>query len=223
MRLERLVAQRMGTTRREARRCIRRGRVEVDGCVERDPTRSVGEGVALWVDGAPAGPPPRLVAYHKPVGVLSTVGDPHGRTSLADTAAAWLERGLHPVGRLDADSEGLLLFSSDGSLTQRLLHPKHGVAKCYDAWVDGMPSDALGEQLASGVATAAGTFTAELKRVEGDKITLVVREGKHRMVRRMLANVGLPVVRLVRRAMGPYELGDLAPGAFRIDEAGESS
>jgi len=219
MRLERLVAKRLGVPRKEARRSIRSGRVMVGGTPVKDPAHTVRGDEALEIDGTRCDPAPRVVAYHKPPGVLSTVGDPQGRPSLREVAAEWLALGLHPVGRLDADSEGLLLLCSDGALTQRLLHPKHGVAKRYDAWVEGeIPSD-LAEQLAAGVRTALGVHAAELVEVDAGRVQLVVREGKHRMVRRMLANLGLPVVRLRRLAMGPYELGDLAVGGFRVEEA----
>jgi len=223
MRLERLVARRLGVVRRQARRYIRAGRVSIDGQTARDPALRVGAEAELEVDGEPLAPAPRLVAYHKPVGVHCTVGDPLGRRSLEDVAGQWLRLGLHPVGRLDADSEGLLLLCGDGALTQRLLHPKHGTPKRYEAVVQADPPGDLASRLAAGVSTAAGTHTAELVSVSERTITLVVREGKHRMVRRMLANIGLPVVRLRRLAMGPYELGDLAPGAFRVEELARGS
>jgi 23S rRNA pseudouridine2605 synthase len=219
MRLEGRLARLLGVARKDARRLVRRGRVTVDGEPCRDPARSVGDDTALAVDGEPVAAAPRLVAFHKPPGVQCTVGDPHGRPSLREVVGEWLDRGLHPVGRLDADSEGLLLLCSDGQLTQRLLHPKHGTAKVYRATVQGeVPSD-LGDQLAAGVDTSTGRHAAALLEVDGDQITLSVTEGKHRMVRRMLANLGLPVTRLVRLRHGEHELGDLAPGQTRVIEA----
>jgi len=219
VRLERLVAERLGCTRREARRRVRQGDVQVQGEVVVDPAHRVGPEDVLEVGGTVAAGPPRLVAYHKPPGVQCTVGDPHGRPSLREAVGEWLDRGLHPVGRLDADSEGLLLLSSDGQLTQRLLHPKHGTRKVYEATVEGAVRADLGARLAGGVETATGSHAAELLGVDGQVVRLAVHEGKHRMVRRMLANLGHPVVRLVRLQMGSHELGDLAPGATRIVEA----
>lgn len=218
MRLERKVAEYLGCPRKEARRSIHRGDVTVDGEVVRAPAHRLAPGAEVTVGGEVVRPPPRLVAYHKPPGVQCTVGDPHGRTSLRDTVGAWLDRGLHPVGRLDADSEGLLLLSSDGALTQRLLHPKHGTRKLYEVTVEGQVPPDLAHRLASGVETSTGAHTAELVAVDGQVLRVAVQEGKHRMVRRMLANLGLPVTRLVRLAMGNIELGDLEPGTTRVLE-----
>jgi 23S rRNA pseudouridine2605 synthase len=157
-----------------------------------------------------------LALFHKPVGVQSTVGDPYGRPSLSTVASDLLDLGLHPVGRLDAATDGLLLFARDGAITQHLLHPKRAVPRVYVATVSPAPDPAaLAERLAAGVATSEGTFTAELRACDGDRVTLAVTEGRHRMVRRMLANAGHPVVALRRIAFGAFELGDLAPGAWR--------
>lgn len=212
-RLDKQVAHLARLTRKEATRAIRRGRVAVDGVPQRDPGAHVTG--ALTLDGAPLTAPPRLAVLHKPVGVQSTVGDPRGRVSLSDIAGELLALGLHPVGRLDADTSGLLPFAADGALTQRLLHPRHAVEKVYRAQVEGRPDDALAERLAAGVQTALGTHTADLRAVDGDTITLAVTEGKHRMVRRVLANVGHPVVALHRVAFGALSLGDLPEGAWR--------
>lgn len=216
MRLEKRVAHDGACSRRQARSLIRRGRVAVDGAVVRDPSLAVDDGTTVAIDGDELRRPPDVVVFHKPAGVQCTIGDPMGRTSLQEVAADILALGLHPVGRLDADSEGLLLFCRDGALTQRLLHPKHGVRKVYVADVCGaIPAD-LGERLAAGVETALGTFEGALREVSGQRVTLSVTEGKHRMVRRMLANLGMPVERLVRVQMGAVELGELPAGAWRV-------
>lgn len=185
----------------------------VDGQVVLDPTAHV-DG-PLTLEGRLLEPPPRLALFHKPAGVQSTVGDPRGRISLAEAAAPLLAQGLHPVGRLDADTSGLLLFSLDGRLTQRLLHPRHGVEKVYEAEVEGTPSQELGPRLARGVETTMGVHVARLLDLHDSTVRLAVTEGKHRMVRRMLANCGHPVTRLHRLAVGPIELGDLPAGAHR--------
>lgn len=202
-------------TRKQADQAIRRGRVCVEGVVLRDPGARLPDEAAVTLDGGPLTPPPRLAVFHKPVGVQSTVGDPRGRRSLAEEARALLELGLHPVGRLDADTSGLLPFSADGALTQRLLHPRHRVPKVYVATVEGEPGPALVDRLAEGVQTSMGVHTAEVHALDGSTVTLAVTEGKHRMVRRMLANTGFPVVALHRIAFGALSLGDLAPGAWR--------
>lgn len=121
---------------------------------------------------------------------------------------------LHPVGRLDAETTGLLLFSRDGQLTQRLLHPRRGVPRRYVAGVETLPPD-LHERLTTGVGTSDGTFTAEDICISDHDVTLTVREGKHRMVRRMLANAGAPVLTLHRVSYGAVQLAPLAEGEAR--------
>ncbi|TVQ94946.1 MAG: rRNA pseudouridine synthase [Deltaproteobacteria bacterium] len=216
IRLDRLLANRGLGSRSQVRALIRRGAVEIEGQVERDARRKVSEDLTVVVHGEPCLAPARLALLHKPLGVHSTVGDPQGRPNLAEAAAPLLRQGLHPVGRLDHDSEGLLPFSADGALTQRLLHPRHGVRKIYDATVQGQAPSDLGEQLARGIPAADGLCFAELIEVDDQRVRVAVTEGRHRMVRRMLANAGLPVVRLVRIAFGTLELGELAPGAHRV-------
>lgn len=216
MRLDRLVAHRTGLSRKDATHRIRRSRVEVEGAPCKDPTFEVSEDTVLVVDGERLTPPPRLVLFHKPLGVQSAVRDSHGRPCLGTAAADLLALGLHPVGRLDADTDGLLLFSVDGALTQHLLHPRRAIERVYEAVVDPPPGPGLAERLAAGIDTADGTYSGEVRAVDGDRVTLAVTEGKHRMVRRMLANAGHPVIGLRRVAYGPFALGDLAEGAWRL-------
>ena len=146
LRLERLLASRGGAelSRSKAAIYIKQGRVRVNGATVKAPSKRVPETSSLELDGAPLeapAPPPLLAAYHKPLGVLSTVGDPYGRPSLLEhffgRAQDARQEKMHPVGRLDADTTGLLLFSSSGSLTQRLLHPRSGVPRTYVALVAG--------------------------------------------------------------------------------------
>lgn len=221
VRLDRLVADRTGAGRTGARRLIRRGRVTVDGAVVRDPTAHVAPESAVAVDGEALEAAPPVLVHHKPEGVVSTLADPWGRPSLAGALPeAWRGR-YHPVGRLDADTTGLLLFSADGAITQRLLHPRRAVERAYVATVEGAPGPGLAETLARGVATAEGTFTARVEQIDGPHVHLVVTEGKHRMVRRMLANAGHPVVALRRVRFGAFALGDLPPGETRPPTAEE--
>lgn len=214
MRLERWVSTWSALSRKQARAVIKAGRVRVDGAVCRDGRLDV-SGEQVTLDGAPLLPPPLAVRYHKPLGVVSTVTDPWGRPCLGDAVPGLLEQGLHPVGRLDADTDGLLLFSSDGALTQRLLHPRHGVQKVYRATVEPPADASLIPMLSEGVETAEGRHTAEVRSLDGADVVLAVTEGKHRMVRRMLANAGHPVVALRRLSFGPLVLGDLEAGAWR--------
>ena len=215
-RLERLVADRSPLSRSVARAAIRRGRVTVDGACLRNPSAAIDPSATLTLDGRLLGAPPVLAWLHKPAGVHSTVGDPQGRPNLSGVAAPLLALGFHPVGRLDADTSGLLPFSRDGALTQRLLHPRHGIEKTYEAIVTPAPAADLGARLAAGVSTALGTHTARLDHLDGARVVLTVTEGKHRMVRRMLANLGHPVDALHRIRFGPMVLAELAPGGWQL-------
>lgn len=215
-RLDKRISGRSGRSRSEVARAIQRGRATVDGEVVTDPSRRVGDEVVVALDGEVLAAAPRLALFHKPLGVHSTLADDHGRSSLATEASELVALGLHPVGRLDAETNGLLLFSSDGQLTQHLLHPRRALRRIYLARVEGTPTPALAEVLADGVETSDGVFQAELLDLDGDRLTVAVTEGKHRMVRRMLANAGHPVIELTRLAYGPFGLGDLAEGEWRL-------
>lgn len=214
-RLVAIVAEYRGLSKREAIRCIRTGRVSIDGEVCLDSEAQVCSDAAILLDGERLSPPPRVALLHKPFGVHSTVTDPFGRPCLSTVARELLALGLHPVGRLDAQTDGLLLFSREGRITQHLLHPKRAVPRTYRAIVEGAPSIDLVARLAAGIETTDGTFCAELHTIEGSTLTLTVTEGKHRMVRRMLANAGHPVVALRRLKFGPFSLGELASGCWR--------
>lgn len=208
----RLVALRLGP-RKQMQFWVRRGRVTVDGQLVRDPSARVDDTATLEVDGAPVRDIPAGVVWHKPTGVLTTTGDPWGRADLTSSIPELLQLGLHPVGRLDQDTSGLLLLSSDGALTQRLLHPKRAVPRTYLATVAQAGPD-LAARLQAGVRTSDGTFAASGVSVVGTTVTLTVAEGKHRMVRRMLANAGAPCETLHRVAYGPVTL-DVPEGAWR--------
>jgi 23S rRNA pseudouridine2605 synthase len=163
---------------------------------------------------------PDLVYYlaFKPTGVVSTADDPHGRPTvlgLVDASAR-----VVPVGRLDADTEGLIVLTNDGELTLRLTHPRFGVHKTYVALVDGVVGDSVLRSLTGGVALddgpAAAVSARVIDRAEGSSLLEVVMgEGRNRIVRRMLDAVGHPAQRLVRTAIGPLQDGDLEPGTSR--------
>ena len=203
---------------------VKQGRVAVDGIIAKRAAAKVPADARVTVDDVLVEPLPLLWAYHKPVGVHSTLRDDRGRPDLAAVAP----RKAHPVGRLDADTSGLLLFSSDGALTHKLLSPRAAVEKEYvatcevaagaDAALARAPEAFLRDRLAAGVQTTLGVHVGdvlEARVADDDRVTvrLVVREGKHRMVRRMLANVGAPVVGLRRERFGDALLGELAEGA----------
>lgn len=221
-RLDKRLARGGVGTRRQVATLVRRGRVTVDGAVVRAPGTRVEDGAEVAVDGEVLTEPPELLAWHKPVGVVSTLDDPWGREGLDDVLPlAWRTR-FHPVGRLDRDTSGLLLFSRDGQLTQRLLHPRHQVPRRYEATVSALP-EGLGDALAAGVETSMGTFPATLVSADPStgRVVVEVTEGKHRMVRRVLANAGAPVETLHRSHHGPVALGKLAPRALREVTADE--
>lgn len=222
-RLDKLLADRGLGTRKEVRRFVKKKQVAIDGEIVTDFGVHVPEGATVTIGGEPVPAPPEIVIYHKPTGVVSTTEDPWGRPCLGTEMASYLALGLHPVGRLDAETTGLLLFVQDGGLTQKLLHPKHAVEREYLATVEGAPDEALVATLAGGVETAEGRFEAEVLSIEGDVVRLVVREGKHRMVRRILANSGYPVLHLKRVRFGPVRLGELAIGDARLPTEEEAA
>jgi 23S rRNA pseudouridine2457 synthase len=173
----------------------------------------------------------QLVLFNKPYGVLSQFTDPSGRATLADYIR---QPGIYPVGRLDRDSEGLLLLTDDGRLAHRLTDPGRKTWKVYWAQVEGVPDDAALQTLRTGVRLKDGpTRPARASHIDAPPlwprdppvrfraniptswIALSLREGRNRQVRRMTAAVGFPTLRLVRVQVGPWELGDLAPGATR--------
>lgn len=203
------------------RRLLKQGRVTVAGEVVRDPGLHLPADAVPYVDDEAFPPLWPVLVYHKPAGVVSSTEDRLGRRTLAEVVEERWRGQYHPVGRLDAETRGLLLFSHDGTLTQRLLHPRRAVEREYVAEIEGEADAALTARLAAGVQTAEGVFTARVVESEGARIRLVVTEGKHRMVRRMLANAGHPVLDLVRVRFGAIRLGDLAKDTLRPPTEGE--
>ncbi len=220
MRLAKHLAHAGVASRRAAEMLIVAGRVRVDGELVRDPARDVDEHDRIEVDGQLlGGPEPRVVyAVHKPADVVSTARDTHGRPTVVELIPDERRR-LYPVGRLDADSSGLILLTNDGELAQRLTHPRYEVPRTYRVHVGGGP---VGERalraLRAGVALEDGpTAPAQVRRVGsgGDELEITIREGRNRQVRRMCEAVGHSVLALRRVAFGPLRLGTLQPGAYR--------
>jgi 23S rRNA pseudouridine2605 synthase len=218
MRLAKYLAHAGVASRRAAETLIADGRVHVDGALVTDPARDVDERGRVTVDGRPvSGAEPRVVyAVHKPVGVVSTARDTHGRPTVIELAPAEGLR-LYPVGRLDADSSGLILLTNDGELANRLTHPSFQVTKTYVARLGGGPiGDPELRALRRGVTLDDGpTAPAHVRRAGRDAIELTIHEGRNRQVRRMCAAVGHPVLELRRIAFGPLRLTGLDPGAHR--------
>lgn len=194
---------------------IRAGRVSVDGEVVTDPARDVGESNAVEVDGSPVSPEPREVwALNKPLDVVSTASEPGARRAVTDLVES--ARRLYPVGRLDADSTGLILLTNEGELANRLTHPRYGVPKTYRVELRKAPAERDLERLRRGVQLEDGpSAPAEVGRRGAREIEVTIREGRKRQVRRMAEAVGNEVVALERIRIGSLELGELAPGASR--------
>ena len=221
-RLAKYLAHAGVASRRAAERLIADGRVTVGQEVVRDPARAVGESSAVAVDGRPVAPEPREVhALHKPAGVLSTACDTHGRPTVVELVAS--EGRLYPVGRLDADSTGLLLLTNDGELAERLTHPRYGVEKTYQVTVEppSVPERAL-RRLREGVELDDGmTEPARVRRAGAGVLEITIAEGRKRQVRRMCEAVGHRVTSLQRVAFGPLRLRGLPEGTSRPLSAAE--
>ena len=228
LRLQKVLAQAGLGSRRACEELIASGRVEVDGqiVVEQgtrvDPVKAI-----VRVDGqrVPTAPDTVVLVFNKPKGVVSTMADDHGRKCVGDYVSERPERLFH-VGRLDAETEGLLIITNDGQLAQHLGHPTHEVAKTYVATVagvverDGLRALRLGVELEDGLAKCD---TARIVQSLSDRtmVELVIHQGRNRIVRRMFEAIGHPVLALVRTRVGPVSLGQQRPGSLRVLEGSE--
>ncbi|MGO1332666.1 MULTISPECIES: pseudouridine synthase [Cellulosimicrobium] len=223
VRLQKVLASAGLGSRRACEDLIAQGRVEVDGVrvtelgVRVDPARAVVhvDGMRLQLDSSRV-----TLALNKPRGVVSTMHDPDGRPSIAELVADRPERLFH-VGRLDADSEGLLLLTNDGELANHLAHPSHEVAKTYLVTVRGKVAGNVANKFLHGIELEDGVVQADAYRVvdqvaDQTMIEVVLHSGRNRVVRRMFEEVGYPVTRLVRTRIGPIALGNLRPGTTRV-------
>jgi 23S rRNA pseudouridine2605 synthase len=219
-RLQKVLAHAGVASRRHAEQMIVAGRVTVNG----ETTRSLGVRVSsadlVAVDSRPIRRPEALAyfAVHKPTGVVTTVSDPEGRRTVVDMVSSPVR--VYPVGRLDADSEGLLLLTNDGELANRLIRPSYGVEKEYQVQVAGCPNDEALRALSEGVELADGlTSPARVSRLREETdstwLGVVISEGRKRQIRRMCTVVGHPVRRLIRTRIGPIHLTGLALGRVR--------
>lgn len=228
-RLQKLIAGSGLCSRRHAETLLRQGAVRVNGQVaslgaRADPSR---DHISVHGQRLAAPPPPLTLLLNKPPGVLCTCSDPQGRTTVLDLLPPeWRHgQGLHPVGRLDADSRGALLLSNDGALTLRLTHPRFGHRKTYRVWVEGHPSEeTLGRWRAGVPLDGVPSAPVALRplRHTGQATLLEVRmgEGRNRQIRRTAEWLGHPVRDLQRLAIGPIRLGGLAEGDWRRVPAG---
>ena len=220
MRIQKFLSRAGFASRRKAEAMVLDGRVRVNGTVvtemgtKVDPSRD-----RVEVDGTSIHlPDASWIRFHKPPGVLCTAKDTHGRRTIYDLLPEEC-RGLRYVGRLDLDTEGLLLLTNDGDLANRLQHPRYQVEREYDVSVQGVPSKVdiarlrAGVELEEGLARPARVEVVAPVKDRGN-LTIVMTEGRKREVRRMMYEVGYPVVTLRRVRFGPVSLGDLAPGEW---------
>lgn len=225
-RVQKLLAQWGIASRRQAEALIQAGRVSLNGQrihtlgIKADPAQDV-----ISLDGWVIQPPEitfHTLLVHKPLGVVSTCRDPQGRRTVLDLLSReWRQRGrFYPIGRLDADSSGALLLTNDGQLTLRLSHPRYHVPKTYRVVVAGIPSAAILEQVRRGIDLEDGpTLPAQIRLMRQfrhqTEVEIILREGRNRQIRRMMAQLGHPVVSLHRLAIGSLRLGTLGLGKFR--------
>jgi 23S rRNA pseudouridine2605 synthase len=222
IRLQKLLAQSGVASRRKCEELMLAGLVEVDGeVVTRLGTKVDPRTAVIRVEGRRLPPvsPHVYLAVNKPRGVVSTMSDPEGRRTLSDLLADRPERLFH-VGRLDTDTEGLILLTNDGDFAQRVAHPSYELDKTYVAEVDGVVSKGTLRRLRAGVTLEDGPVQVSACRVvstqaERSIVELVIHEGRNRVVRRLLDEVGHPVRRLTRTAIGPVQLRGLPKGGLR--------
>lgn len=220
-RLDKVIANRGVASRREVKALVRQGRVLVDGVPAAAPDMKVAaETAVITVDGMTLGCERYIyLLLHKPAGVLTATEDKRQPTVLDLIPQEWRRRDLAPVGRLDKDTEGLLLLTDDGELTHRLLSPKYHVDKVYYARVEGVPDEQDAAAFAEGLLLGDGLqcLPAKLEPLGGGECLVTLREGKFHQVKRMLASRGKPVQYLKRLSMGPLRLEpELAAGQCRL-------
>lgn len=221
IRIQKAIANAGLMSRRAAEEAIADGRVRLDGRPAKLGDRVDVDTETLTVDDVPVPVAPGVETHlvYKPMGVISTAEDTHGRQTVVDLVPS--DKRLYPVGRLDADSEGLILISNDGELTNRVTHPSYGISKTYVALVSGVPSPRDLRRLTEGVDLEDGpaaALSARLLEQSGEEkalLEIVMVEGRKREVRRMLSAIGHEVERLVRTAIGPLTDPGLEPGKSR--------
>jgi 23S rRNA pseudouridine2605 synthase len=224
VRLAKYLAHAGVASRRASEQLVFAGRVSVGDEVVRDPARDVDGSVPVAVDGRPvrvSTGQKAVYAVHKPRGVVSTAHDPQGRPTIVSLVPS--ARRLYPVGRLDADTTGLILLTDDGELAHRLTHPSFEVPRTYHAKVRNAPvRDEAVRRLREGVELDDGpTGPARVKRLGADRLEITIHEGRKRQVRRMCEAVGHPVIALERVRFGPLWLGKLEEGRYRRLTAAE--
>lgn len=225
-RLQKLLSQRGIASRRGAEKLISAGRVTVNGKVAEIGQQADAAVDQICVDGSDIGQPPRCeyLLLNKPKGIVSTCDDPQGRKTVLDLLEADLRNGLglHPVGRLDADSTGALLLTNDGQLTYQLTHPRHQMPKVYQVRVEGSPSNAVLKRWREGVMLdgrkTASAGVALIRQLPKGRslLRVTLTEGRNRQIRRVAEGLGHPVTALHRTKIGSLSLGNLPRGRYRL-------
>ena len=227
MRLEKYIATAGIASRRAVKKAIHEGRVTVNGTQIFIPGHPIDANAdCIEFEGERVKPPPQriYVMLHKPSGYITTRRDERGRPTVMDLVRD-ISENIYPVGRLDLDTEGLLLLTNDGDFAYRLTHPSHEIPKTYLAWLDGVPSEKAIQRLREGITIPSGkTAPAKISRLGGGTATdgaisqfkVILHEGKKRQVRLMFKAIGHRVVRLQRIQVGELRLGNLPPGQHRL-------
>lgn len=229
MRLQKFLARAGAASRRGSENLMTAGRVKVNGIVVTELGSKVDPRVdTVELDGIPVllDNEPVTLMLHKPAGFITTMTDPFKRRCVAELVPLDMYPGLYPIGRLDSDTTGLLLFSTDGELGNKLLHPSRHVKKTYQVWVEGVPTKVQLEQLEKGIELEDGlTAPAEVALVQEERgrslFELSIYEGRKRQVKRMFEAIGHPVLALHRISFGPLSLGELQLGSWRILDSEE--
>jgi 23S rRNA pseudouridine2605 synthase len=232
-RLQKILSQWGIASRRQAEQMILDGRVRLNGAIGQLGQKADPQIDRIEVDGKLIQPRNRpdlvYILLHKPLGIVSTCADPEGRSTVIELLPEALRHnsGIHPVGRLDTDSTGALLLTNDGALTAHLTHPRHDVTKTYCLWVEGQPPESVLAQWRRGIVLdGTPTRSAQVRILRRQPPTatspqgetclqVVLREGRNRQIRRVALELGYPVIKLHRVAIGAIELGDLPRGAYR--------
>ena len=221
-RLQKLIAAAGLCSRRKAELWLQDGRVHVDGKVARLGDQADPERQSIVVDGRQLHllREARVLLVNKPVGVISTCHDPLGRRTVLDLLPPDHRRGLHPVGRLDADSRGALLLTDHGVLTLQLTHPRYDHTKTYRVWVEGVPATATLDRwrqglVLDGLRTRPAGLRLLRQRPQRSLLEVVLQEGRNRQIRRVAHHLGHPVIDLQRVAIAHLQLGSLAEGRWR--------
>lgn len=228
MRLQKFLARAGVASRRGSEDLMSAGRVAVNGIVASELGTKVDPSVdVVTLDGREVRTTdaPAYLALHKPVGYVTTMSDPHGRPTVAQLVPTEEYPGLYPIGRLDLETSGLLLFTTDGELGFKLLHPRFHVAKEYTVLVDGTTTEKELDRLREGLDLDDGpTAPADVRPIRigaRSEIAISIREGRKRQIRRMFSAIGHPVLELHRVSFGPISLGELRPGQVRALTAEE--